>query len=318
MSRPLVRTDGALPIEIDESNVMKTSSAITQSRLFDLGQVDCRWDADLRTLWAFMTPHDRPNYSTAMLRDLSTLQAEVARIGTSGDTSMQYLVLGSRFPRVFNYGGDLELFRNHIIKGDSLGLAAYGKACVRVLHTNLNSMGVPIITIGLVQGEALGGGFESLLSFNVVVAERGSRFGLPEAMFGLFPGMGAHAILGRRLGSAKADEMIRTSRLYTAEELYDLGLVQVLAEPGDGEHAVADYIRRNRRSHAGQHGAYRAQRLVDNISLRELEDIVDIWAEAALGLTPTQLKMMARLANAQMRLSAVAAAMSSSVVAAAS
>jgi len=259
-----------------------------------------------------MTPQDRPSFNLAMLRDFETWQSEIMRTADTSDDSMQYLVLGSRFPHVFNYGGDLELFTRHILKGDRAALAAYGRACVRILYANMNGLGLPIITIGLVQGEALGGGFESLLSFNVVIAERGSRFGLPEAMFGLFPGMGAHSILGRRIGSAKADEMIRTGRTYTAEELYDLGLVQVLAEPGEGEHVVADYIRRNRRSHAGQHGAYRAQRLVDNISLRELEDIVDIWAEAALGLTPTQLKMMARLANAQMRLSTVAAPTSSS------
>jgi DSF synthase len=308
MSKSLVRTDTSLPIEIGRTEPGKTSAAITQSRLFDLGQLDCRWDEELRTLWTFMTPLDRPNYSPAMLRDLATLQAEVTRLGTVGEAGMQYLVLGSRFPHVFNYGGDLELFRHHITTGNSAGLAAYGKSCVGVLHTNLNAMNVPIITIGLVQGEALGGGFESLLSFNIVIAERGSRFGLPEAMFGLFPGMGAHSILTRRVGTARADEMIRTARLYTAEELFDIGLVHVLAEPGEGEQAVTDYIRRNRRSHAGQHGAYRAQRLVENITLQELEGIVDIWAEAALGLTSTQLRMMERLANAQTRLSAIAAA----------
>ena len=306
MSKSLGRTDATLPIEIARTEPGKTSAAITQSRLFDLGQLDCRWDEELRTLWTFMTPLDRPNFNPAMLRDFEIWQQEIARTGGIGEGSMQYLVLGSRFPHVFNYGGDLELFTRHILNGDRAALAAYGKACVRILHANMIGLSMPIITIGLVQGEALGGGFESLLSFNVVIAERGSRFGLPEAMFGLFPGMGAHSILGRRLGSAKADEMIRTGRTYTAEELFELGLVQMLAEPGMGEQAVAEYIRRNRRTHAGQLGAYRAQRLVDNISLRELEDIVDIWAEAALGLTPTQLKMMSRLAGAQTRLSTVA------------
>jgi molybdopterin-guanine dinucleotide biosynthesis protein A len=42
-----------------------------------------------------------------------------------------------------------------------------------------------------VQGDALGGGFESLLSFDIIIAEKGTKFGFPEQLFGLFPGMGA-------------------------------------------------------------------------------------------------------------------------------
>ena len=250
-----------------------------------------------------MTPTERPNYNEAMLRDFETWQSEIVRTLGDSDTGLRYLVLGSRFPRVFNYGGDLELFTRYILAGDREGLERYGKACVGILHRNMSGLGLPIITIALVQGEALGGGFESILSFDVVIAERGARFGLPEAMFGLFPGMGAHSVLSRRLGSAKAEQMIRSGRLYSAEELYDLGLVHVLVENGEGEGAAADYIRRNHRHHAGQLGARRAARLVDNISLRELEDIVEIWADSALGLNPSQLKMMGRLAGAQTKLS---------------
>ncbi|MGA7515642.1 MAG: hypothetical protein WB691_13590 [Pseudolabrys sp.] len=51
---------------------------------------------------------------------------------------------------------------------------AYGESCVRILHRNINCLGLPMVTIGLAQGDALGGGFESLLSFNVIIAERGA------------------------------------------------------------------------------------------------------------------------------------------------
>jgi len=274
-----------------------------RGRLFDLGQLDCRHDEDHHTLWTFMTPHERPNFNEPLLQDFETWQSEIVRTMGDVETGLRYLVLGSRFPRVFNYGGDLELFTRHILAGDRAGLEAYGKACVRILHRNMLGLGLPLITIALVQGEALGGGFESVLSFDVVIAERDARFGLPEAMFGLFPGMGAHSFLSRRLGSARAEEMISSGRLYSAEELHALGLVHVLAETGKGEEAAQDYIRRNHRYHAGQLGARRAARVVENIRLQELEEIVEIWADAALGLNPGQLKMMGRLAGAQTRLS---------------
>ena len=121
-----------------------------------------------------------------------------------------------------------------------------------------------------------------VLSFNVVVAEKGSRFGLPEIAFGLFPGMGAHSLLARKVGLAKAEEMMLSNKVYTAEEMHALGLVQVLAEPGKGEEAVRAYIAKNGRRQAGHRGIYRASSLVDAISLDELNEVVEVWADAAL------------------------------------
>ena len=307
MAQSSVRHDAA-PIPDIAANQPPTPIALRsrtgdRGRLFDLGQLDCRLDKDRHALWTFMTPLERPNFNEPLLQDFETWQSEIVRTLGDTETGLRYLVLGSRFPRVFNYGGDLELFTRHILAGDRAGLEAYGKACVRILHRNMLGLGLPLITIALVQGEALGGGFESILSFDVVIAERDARFGLPETMFGLFPGMGAHSFLSRRLGSARAEEMIRSGRLYSAEELHALGLVHVLAETGKGEEEAQAYIRRNHRYHAGQLGARRAARVVENIRLEELEEIVEIWADAALGLNPGQLKMMGRLASAQTRLS---------------
>ena len=286
--------------------VPKVKQNVNAGRLFDLAQIECSWDESTGALWSYMTPTDRPNFNEAMLRDFETWQASIVQGFGRGDAGLRYIILGSRFPGVFNYGGDLALFTRLILSGDRAALEAYGRACVRILHRNMQGLGLPVITVGLVQGDALGGGFEALLSFDVVIAEHGSRFGLPEAVFGLFPGMGAHSLLSRRLGSARASEMIRSARTYSAEEMFDLGLVHVLAEKGAGAEVASDYIRRNAKFHAGQSGAHRARRLVDNITLKELEDVVEIWADSALGLTPLQLKMMGRLASAQTRLSEAA------------
>ncbi len=267
-----------------------------------LRQLETSWDEDNATLWTFMRPEGRPSFNPEMLRDFQAWQdGIVARFG-SGDEPLRYLVLGSRFPGVFCLGGDLALFADLIRRQDRVALAAYGRACVKILHRNMLGLHLPIVTIALVQGDALGGGFEALLSFNVIVAERGCKFGLPETAFGLFPGMGAHSFLVRRLGAARAEQMILSSATYTAEEMYDLGLVHVLAEPGEGEGAVRAYIRQNRRRHGGQCAIYRATQSAAPIGLRELEAIVDVWADAALGLQDQDLKLMLRLAAAQTRL----------------
>ena len=274
------------------------------TRLFDLGQLDVRWEAALGTLWTYMTPLDRPNFNQPMLRDFQRWQAEIGREFADPEEGLKYLVLGSRFPGVFNLGGDLQLFAGFIEAGDRDGLVRYGRDCVSILHNNLRRLELPIITVALVQGDALGGGFEAALSFNVIVAERGVRFGLPELVFGLFPGMGAHSLLSRKIGLARAEEMMLSNRLYTAEEMYEMGVVHVLAEPGQGEDAVRDYIARNRRRQVGHRGIYHASSLVNPVTLEELNAVVEVWADSALCLSSNDLKLMRRLGDAQVRLAA--------------
>lgn len=285
---------GAVPLQHRERPV--------GSMLFDLGQLDVRWQAASGTLWTFMTPVDRPNFNRPMMRDFHRWQAEIKREFADPAEGLKYMVVGSRFPRVWNLGGDLDLFARFIEQGDRAGLVAYGRDCVAMLYRNLRQLDLPVVTIALVQGDALGGGFEAVLSFNVIVAEKGSRFGLPEIAFGLFPGMGAHCLLSRKVGLTKAEEMMLSNRLYSAEEMHEMGIVHVLAEPGQGEETVRAYIARNGRRQAGHRGIYHASGRVAPITLQELEDVVEIWADSALRLTAGDLKLMKRLVEAQARL----------------
>lgn len=270
-------------------------------RLFELDELDCLYEAPSATLWTYMRPKGRPSFTPPMLRDFESWQRLIAGSFGPGKVPLRYLVLGSRAPGVFCFGGDLALFQRLIRAGDREGLEQYGFRCVEILHRNMHALDLPMLTIGLVEGAALGGGFEALLSFDFLVAERGATFGLPEIMFGLFPGMGAHAILSRRLGSAMADRLILSNETYTAEQMYELGLVHQLAEPGEGLKACRDFIKRSERRHPGLVNARKAMKRTRPIELRELKDTVELWADAALQLTEQDLKVMSRLTRAQER-----------------
>ena len=276
-----------------------------RSGLFDLGQIDVSYEEELACLWAFITPDDRPNYNLGLLRDTMRGQDETKRLFSARPETLKFMVLGSRFPGVFNLGGDLNMFADCIERQDRATLRHYGHLCVEIVEKVWHSNNMPIISIGLAQGDALGGGFEALLCFDVIVAERQSRFGLPEILFGLFLGMGAYSILSRRIGSAQTEKMLLSGRVYSAEEMYEMGLVTVLAEQGQGEEAVRRYIAQTTPRHTGHYGIFNAGRRVNPLTIEELRDIVDNWVDAALRLSPADLRMMRRLARAQSRLGAI-------------
>src|SRR5688500_20157783 len=73
--------------------------------LFDLGQLDVRWEASAGTLWTHMTPVDRPNFNPAILRDFPRWQSEIRREFAAPAPPLRSLVLGSRFPGGLDLGG---------------------------------------------------------------------------------------------------------------------------------------------------------------------------------------------------------------------
>jgi DSF synthase len=250
--------------------------------------------------WYFMHATPRPCFNPELLQDISSWFTHVKQENNRVDgCKYRYLVLASDVDGTFNLGGDLNLFRDLIANGDYDGLLDYAKACINVLYQNIIHLNQNLTTISLVQGDALGGGFEAALSSNVLIAERGSKMGLPEILFNLFPGMGAYSLLSRRVGSAKAEQMILSGQLYSAENLYELGVVDILAEKGEGELALLGYIKRAERADNG----YRAMREVKDacnpITYQELLDITTIWVKAALRLEKRDLRMMERLVNRQ-------------------
>ena len=292
-----------IPLEAgDEALISDSRTRLSiPDRLFNLEQLEVLYDADATALWSFMRPAGRPSFTPAMLGDFELWQQLIGSHFGPERIALRYLVLGSRSPGVFCFGGDLELFHQLIRERNRDGLLRYGYRCVEILNRNLHALNLPILTIGLVQGQALGGGFEALLSFDFLIAERGSTFGLPEVTFGLFPGMGAHALLSRKLGTALADRMILANETYTAEDMYELGIVHQLAEPGEGVNAARDFMAKSDRRHAGLVNARKAMRVSSPIPLSEFREIVDLWADAALQLREQDLKLMQRLAGAQTR-----------------
>ena len=311
----LARSAGVDPIRTDDDQVAclasfrrgqrNAGSFDPQDLQNEFDELTIRFEADQAALWCYVNHSERPCFTRRLLDQIRALQRRLrhglapAALGES--MPVRTIVWGSTFPGIWNLGGDLALFTRLIRTGAEEELRQYAYTCVEAVYDNLTKMDLPVLTIGLVQGDALGGGFEHALTNDLIIAERGSRMGLPEVLFGLFPGMGAYSLLCRRLDAVRAQKLIVSGRLYGADELEELGLVDLIVDPGEGPAAVREYLERNRQRHGTLLALSRVRQRCQPVTYEELIDVTDVWVETAVGLDEADLRRMEHLARAQLR-----------------
>ena len=283
------------------SNVAYISEVTAEQQSYaDQSQLKTYYDAKNKIGWFLMKGVPRPSFTLRLLDDINDyLDSVKQEMSETNGEKYDYLVVGSDIEGVFNLGGDLDLFSKFIATGNRQGLLDYAIKCIDILYQNMFHYDLDLTTISLIQGDALGGGFEAALSSNIIVAERGVKMGLPEVLFNLFPGMGAYSLLSRKIGFAAAEKMILSGCLYSAEQLYEMGVVDVLAEKGEGEVAVYRYIKNAARSNNTFRSMQKLKDICNQVSYKELADIAEVWADAALKLTSKDLRMMERLVRRQ-------------------
>jgi DSF synthase len=188
-----------------------------------------------------------------------------------------------------------------VLRRDKEGLLKYAKACIDTIHGFITGFRLPITTISLVRGDALGGGFEVALSSHVVIAEEHVEMGFPEILFNIFPGMGGYHLLCQRLPAMQVEKMMLNGRKYGARELSDMGVVDRLAATGAGERAVYDFIEENQRHRNGFLALQHVRQKVNPISWEELMEVCAYWVETTMKITEKDLRLMNRLVRAQDR-----------------
>jgi DSF synthase len=287
------------PGEEETMNAIADVRYLTQTQ-YD--QIDPRFDAEFGVYWAQLNLRPQPSFNPQLLIEVRQfIDGIINSGGRINQHDINYVVLSSKVPGIFSLGGDLALFRNAILHKDREQLAQYGRLCIDDLLPWSRNFDLPITTISLVQGAALGGGFEGALASSVLIAEESARMGFPEILFNLFPGMGAYSFLSRKVGRRVTDELITSGNTYTARQLFDMGVVDVITADGTGEAAVYSYVRKHAKNANGRRGFERVRRDFDPITREELSRIVDIWIDTAMKLSDRDLKMMERLVRAQLR-----------------
>ncbi|MEV6319080.1 enoyl-CoA hydratase-related protein [Streptomyces sp. NPDC051776] len=218
---------------------------------------------------------DRPKamnaVSTAMARALTEACEALA-----ADRAARAVVLTSSHDRAFCVGADLKE-RNSLTDADLLRQRPVSRGAYTAV------LELPMPTIAAVHGFALGGGFEIALACDLIVADGTAVVGLPEVSVGVIPGGGGTQLLPRRVGAARAAELVFTARRVAAAEARELGLVDQLVDEGtDRDEALGLAGRIAANSPVGLRAAKRAMRLGHGLDLRaglEVEDAA--WRSVA-------------------------------------
>jgi DSF synthase len=113
--------------------------------------------------------------------------------------------------------------------------------------------------------------------------------------------MGACSLLTRRIGRRAAEELILSGRILPARRLQEMGVVDLVVPDGTGAQAASNWIARNAKRRNGLQAVYRARDAVQPVTRKELDDVTELWVDAALRLEDRDLRMMGRIVRAQMR-----------------
>lgn len=239
------------------------------------------------------------NFTPALVQEFRGLVDELQ--DRRAAAPLNYAVVQSADPAYFSMGGDLRFFRDCIQRRDAAALREYSMRCLDLLESWSGRLKDTTTSIALIQGRALGGGFEMALSTDYLIAEQHSSFGFPEIMFGLFPCTGAMGLLSDRIGARQAERMMTNKKIYSATELYDMGLVDEVCATGEGELAVERFI-------ANHSSRLKARLKVQQSRCRhtaldhaEGVRIVEDWVETAMCLSADELRTMDMLIMMQER-----------------
>lgn len=260
-------------------------------------------DADWLYMHASAPPGYHPCFSERLLHEIKRKQESIRnRVALNASTAsgVHHLVLASD-TNVFNLGGDLALFSRLIRAGERGRLLQYARLCVEVAYNFSQLYEDRVHSIAVVQGDALGGGFEAALCCHTIIAEEGAGMGFPEVLFDLFPGMGAYTFLSRRVAPRQAERMMLDARVYPVEELLQMGVVDQVVPKGEGLAAARELLRKHGRIGNALRSLNAVRKACNPVSLEELLAVTTEWVDAAMRLSDRGLHTMERLIRAQQR-----------------
>ncbi|GAK58076.1 CrtA2 protein [Candidatus Vecturithrix granuli] len=159
---------------------------------------------------------------------LDELEGHLKNI-SSQQASFDAIIVQSQSSKYFVVGANLQALQQ--IDKDSI------LSWIRRGHEVFNRLeDLPLPVIAKITGYALGGGLELALACDFIVSSHNASFGQPETGLGFIPGWAGSYRLPRRIGEARAKELVFTGKTVSAEEAYRIGLTNFVGTDQELEH----------------------------------------------------------------------------------
>jgi enoyl-CoA hydratase/carnithine racemase len=180
---------------------------------------------------------NRPHAMNALSREaVIEIDRVVAELETRDDVrALVFTGAGNAFCA----GGDLRYFKQSVGSGDMEAFRAYLHLCQNMYRRVEN---FPRPTIAAVNGVAVAGGLELILSCDMVMAAESARIGDGHANFGIIPGGGGAIRLPRKIPMAFAKRLLFTGNLLSAQEVARYGLVNEVVPDAELDAAVTKLV----------------------------------------------------------------------------
>ena len=266
-------------------------------------ELTVRYDTSTKALWVYMKPKDCPCLNLNILNEYHEVQQELIDYFHQNDMApeipVKFLILASQTPEIYGYGGNILEIIETVKNIDREKIEQCAEVAIKGMYNHVVNLHLPIHTVALVEGVAVAGGFEKVLSFNAVIAEEQSIFGLQQMRFNFFPGSAIYSLLARKVGMRKADEIIVGMKTYTADEMKEMGVVTQVAQKGEGKKAVDRYLRKYLKGFNGLQALHAAKMRYRPFEFQEMEDMAKIWVDSLMNLDEKDIKIMEIVAEKQ-------------------
>ena len=167
---------------------------------------------------------NRPNQLNALNKN-TIEELNSALVELNNDKTIAAVIITGSGEKAFVAGADIKEFA-HFSISEGGDLAKNGQ---NLLFNFIENMRKPVIAG--INGFALGGGLELAMACHIRVASENAKMGLPEVSLGVIPGYGGTQRLPKLVGRGKANELIFTAGMISANEGLSYGLVNYVVSP---------------------------------------------------------------------------------------
>ncbi|MCG7550384.1 enoyl-CoA hydratase-related protein [Pseudoalteromonas sp. Of7M-16] len=240
--------------------------------------------------WATMQLDKAPYFTKSLLQQLGHFYLPESRA-----QNHTIKVLSSDKSGVFSLGGDLVNLTNCVKQQNEPWLRDYAFNYMTLLHRILAGSRHNLTSIVLVQGRAYGAGMEVALCADCVVAEEGAEFFYPPVAFnhGL-----EHLLVSKlkhKASRCALMEVMYSNTRFSARDLYELGLVDVLTECGKGEQSVRGLVQRAQACDIGHTVLQKYRHRKETHSVGQFSSLAEAWVKKAVKVDENQQKYLRRL-----------------------